>query len=182
MATFLFLHGWQGSEPEHWQRWLAAELAARAHHVRFPDFTDPDTPDLDVWLAELRDELTAIEPGETTVLAHSLGCHLWLRHAADADGPVARVLLVAPPSPEAVVQIGDLTLPPLDPDAVQRAAGSTKLVYGDDDPYWPGGAGPFAAGLGVPAHVLPGKGHINVAAGLGPWPDALAWCERSGGF
>jgi predicted alpha/beta hydrolase family esterase len=182
VATFLFLHGWQGSEPEHWQRWLAAELAGRGHDVRFPDFTEPDTPDLDVWLRELREELARLAPGDTTVLAHSLGCYLWLVHAADAQDPVDRVLLVAPPSPEAVAQIGPIDLPALDGDAVARAAGSTELVHADDDPYWPGGAAPFAEALAIPAHELPGKGHVNVAAGFGPWPEALAWCERLGGF
>jgi len=34
----------------------------------------------------------------------------------------------------------------------------------------------------IPAHELPGKGHVNVAAGFGPWPEALAWCEAVGAF
>jgi predicted alpha/beta hydrolase family esterase len=180
VATFLFLHGWQGSEPEHWQRRLAAALADGGHDVRFPDFTDPDEPDLDVWLGELRGELGRLAPAETTVLAHSLGCYLWLRHAADAPAPVDRVLLVAPPAPEAVLAIGAIDLPEPDRAALARAARSTELVYGDDDPYWPGGAAPFAAALGLRARVLAGKGHVNVAAGFGPWPEALAWCERGG--
>ncbi len=182
MPTFLFLHGWQGSEPGHWQRWLAAELAGRGHDVRFPDFADPDEPDLAVWLAELREELARLEPAETTVLAHSLGCYLWLHHAAGSRDPVDRVLLVAPPSPEAVEQIGPIELPVLDAGAAGRAARSTELVHADDDPYWPGGAASFAAALGVPAHRLPGAGHVNVAAGFGAWPEALAWCERRGTF
>lgn len=180
MTAFLFLHGWQGSEPEHWQRWLAAELGARGHDVRFPDFTDPDKPDLGVWLRELRAELERLDPAVTTVVAHSLGCYLWLAHAADADEAVDRVLLVAPPSPEAVVQIGDIALPAVDGGAAARVARSTELVYADDDPYWPGGAASFAAALGIPARELPGKGHVNVAAGFGPWPEALAWCEAVG--
>jgi predicted alpha/beta hydrolase family esterase len=31
--------------------------------------------------------------------------------------------------------------------------------------------------LGVPCCILPGAGHINIAAGYGPWPFVLEWLK-----
>jgi predicted alpha/beta hydrolase family esterase len=186
VATFLFLHGWQGSGPGHWQRLAADELARRGHAVRFPDFPDPDFPSFDAWLDLLEQELAAVGPHETAVLAHSLGCYLWLHHAVRATVRVARVLLVAPPAPDRCAEIPELRglpYPALDPGAVGRAAAATELVYAEDDPYWPNGsAAAFGEALRIPAYRLAGGGHVNVASGYGDWPAVLAWCEQSGGF
>jgi predicted alpha/beta hydrolase family esterase len=186
VATFLFLHGWQGSEPGHWQRLTAAELERRGHTVRFPDFPDPDHPQLEPWLALLEEELTAVDPAATTVLAHSLGCCFWLHHARRAEAAVDRVLLVAPPAADVCAEVPELSVvpfPPLDAGSVVRSAGTTELVYAADDPYWPNGdAGALGAELGIPARAIPDGGHVNVASGFGEWPELLAWCERSAGF
>lgn len=186
MTAFLFLHGWQGSEPGHWQRLTAAELERRGHTVRFPDFPDPDQPAFEPWLAVLEDELRGLDPGDTTVLAHSLGCWLWLTHARRARAAVDRALLVAPPSLAVCASIEELRsvpYPPLDAAAAARAAATTELVYADDDPYWPdGSAASFAETLAIPSHRIDGGGHLNVAAGYGDWPALLAWCEGSDGF
>src|ERR671936_218582 len=80
MSSFLILHGWQGSGPEHWQTWLAGRLLSRGERVSYPELPDP---------------------GELVVLCHSMACILWLHHARRAEAPVERVLLVAPPSPSA---------------------------------------------------------------------------------
>jgi uncharacterized protein len=186
VAAFLFLHGWQGSEPEHWQRLTAAELERRGHTVRFPDLPEPDTPRFEPWLDALEAELRALDPRDTTVLAHSLGCWLWLRHALQASAPVERVLLVAPPSLEvcaAIEELRPLPYPPLDAAVTAGAARTTELAYADDDPYWPeGSAASFGAALRIPSHRIERGGHLNVAAGYGDWPALLRWCERSGGF
>ncbi|AGL17614.1 hypothetical protein [Actinoplanes sp. N902-109] len=54
---------------------------------------------------------------------------------------------------------------------VRRCA---RPAYAENDSY----GIPPAARLhpGFDAGLLPGTGHINEAAGYGPWPEALAWC------
>ncbi|UUY06316.1 alpha/beta hydrolase [Svornostia abyssi] len=148
------LHGWQGSQGPHWQRWLAPHLRAAGCVVSLPELPDAMTPRLDAWRATLDQELAdlAAGPGERLVVCHSLGCILWLHHAA-APSPgaphVDRVLLNAPPGP-----LGELpTFFPVDVDAtaVAAAAGSTRLVCSDDDPYCPEGAqSSYAEPLGLP--------------------------------
>lgn len=174
---FLFIHGWTGSGPQHWQRWLADELSRRGTRVRFPDLPNDEQPLLAEWLEALDAELAGA-PARLSVICHSLGCWLWLHHACQrkAAVPVRRVLLVAPPSPAwAIPELAGFP-PPLDADAVGRAARMTRLVYSVDDPYCVGGAGAAFASLGLEADVIPGGAHLNTDAGYGPWPSALDWC------
>jgi predicted alpha/beta hydrolase family esterase len=114
---------------------------------------------------------------QPVVLAHSLSCLLWLRHASRAEGRIAeRVLLVAPPAVDtvpAVVRFSDFDP---DPARVRAAAGHTRIFCSDDDPYNPAGAvSTHAEPLGLPVEVIPGAGHLNVDAGYGPWPAVERW-------
>ena len=51
--SFLLLHGWGGSEPRHWQSWLAPRLRARGEDVRFPELPGAERPSLERWLGAL---------------------------------------------------------------------------------------------------------------------------------
>ena len=176
------LHGWRGSEPEHWQSWLVDQLHASERQVRYPTLPDPDQPQLDAWLAALDETLTGLPDAGVDVVAHSLGAVLWLQHVASAsEAPhPARVALVAPPSPQtAIAEIAGFFPPPLDVDVVRHASEGTVLVAGDDDPYVPEGiADAYARPLKIATTVLAGGGHVNVDSGFGPWPAVLDWCNR----
>jgi predicted alpha/beta hydrolase family esterase len=92
----------------------------------------------------------------------------------------ARVALIAPPSPSTTIpEIAAFFPPPLDIDAVRRAADGTVLVGSDNDPYTPEGiAAAYGGPLKIATTVLPDAGHINFGAGFGPWPAVLDWCRR----
>ena len=113
------------------------------------------------------------------MLCHSLSCMLWLHHVARAGTqPVARVLLVAPPSVGSGVQeIRPFFPAPVDREAVTRAAGETRLVCSDNDPSCPEGAAAlYGEPLALATELLPGAGHVNTETGYGPWPGLEAWC------
>jgi uncharacterized protein len=177
----VILSGWGGSEPEHWQRWLAGRLAG-THEVRFPELPAPDLPEPVAWAAALGEALAGLPDDGYDVVCHSLACVLWLhRTATGAAGPKpARVLLVAPPTPSLPhPELAGWAPVPLDPNAVRAAAGGTILVCSDDDPHCPEGAATaYGRPLRIPVTVLPGAGHINVAAGYGEWPAAERWSNR----
>ena len=170
----LILHGWQGSGEGHWQRWLASRLRAAGDHVQFPELPDCDVPCPDRWGAVFRSELgrlAARRDDERVVVAHSLGCVLWLREAAAVaeSRRVDRVVLVAPPGPGAEIEeLAGFYPTGAEREAVAAAARHTRLVCSDDDPYCPGGA---------EVDLVPGGGHLNVDAGYGPWPEMEAWCR-----
>jgi len=178
----LILHGWQGSGPEHWQTWLAERLAQHGAHVQYPSLPDCDVPCPDRWGLALHDELAALAggDGERVVIAHSLGCVLWLREAARIapELRVDRVALVAPPCPGAeVAELARFYPTGADKAAIDAAAGHTRLVCSDNDSYCPGrGAAEHWGGpLELVVDLLPGAGHLNVEAGYGPWPEMEAW-------
>lgn len=186
--SFLILHGWQNRRPKgHWQHWLADELTARGHAVTYPQLPDPDSPDLEVWLKHLHDHLGP-EPEEgrpeRVVVCHSLAVLLWLHAAARGGVRADRVLLVAPPSLEVIAGheevAGFARLEVFGPQ-VRAAAGGTRLVAGDDDPYCPGGAARhFGRPLDLDTDVIPGGAHLDLDAGYGAWPSALTWCLTPG--
>lgn len=180
---FLLLHGWQNHRPAgHWQHWLAERLTDLGHAVDHPQLPDPDHPDLDRWLAELRTRLGALHGRRITVVCHSLACVLWLHAAARGAVPVPvdRVLLVAPPSAgflERNPEIAEFTPPPVTAGQLSAAARRTRIAGSDNDPCCPEGAeAAYGTPLGLPADVLAGAGHLGTDAGYGPWPSLLTWC------
>jgi predicted alpha/beta hydrolase family esterase len=183
MAAFLILHGLEGSGPDHWQTWLAGRLRDRGERVSYPHLPDPFDPHPADWDRALADELALLD--EPIVLCHSLACLLWLRTVArpGAEALASRVLLVAPPHREDLEPVARF----LDHGArardVTRAAQETLIVCSDDDPYCPPGAvATYAEPLGIPAHVVPGAGHINTDAGYGEWPEVESWARGEAPF
>ena len=178
----VILYGLDGAGPEHWQRWLAAQLTEAGREVRFPELSDNTDPSLDGWLTELTDALDGLPEDGFDVVAHSLACLLWLHHAAAAGSSPrpSRVALVAPPSADVVAGVAPGFLPiPMDIDTVRRAADGTVLVGGDADPFCPAGvAAEYGTPLKMAATVIVGGGHLNVDSGFGPWPAVLDWCGR----
>lgn len=176
--TVLIVHGLGGSGPDHWQTWLAGRLRQRGLEVAYPDLPDPDEPILEAWLEALSRELENLDPPRLNVACHSLGSVAWLHLASRRqERLVAHVLLVAPPSAgAAVAEIADFVPAPIEPEAVEAAAETTRIVCADaGDPYCPEGPVLWKP-LGVPIDVIPGGGHLNSDAGYGPWPAVEAWC------
>jgi predicted alpha/beta hydrolase family esterase len=154
-------------------------LRATDAQVSYPDLPDADQPQLRSWLEALDGELDALA-SPPVVLCHSLACLLWLHHAAAGGRSAARLLLVAPPSPQSELEpLQGFLGAPLDVEALRASAPEgVRLVCSDDDPYCPEGAAQAYAALRVPTDVIPGRGHLNPDAGLGPWPQVEAWARE----
>jgi predicted alpha/beta hydrolase family esterase len=144
--------------------------------VRYPDLPDPFDPKPDEWLAALQPELASLH-GERVVLCHSLACLLWLLNARDgARAAAERVLLVAPPCTGDIEQDARFRPDGVTAEDVERAAGATRMLCSDADPYCPAGAAPtFGDALELDYEVIAGGGHLNTDAGYGPWPEVEEW-------
>lgn len=165
-AVLLIVPGWQGSAPDHWQsRWERALSAARRVHQ-----DDWHAPERDAWVRRLVEATEAAEK-PVVVVAHSLGVPT-LVHAAPLfpAGKVRGAFLVAPPDLERADRPAALAsfLPvPTDPLPFPSV-----LVASRTDPYCPyDKAEGFALDWGSALVDAGDAGHINTAAGFGPWPE-----------
>lgn len=154
--------GLHGSEGAHWQTWLERQLP-KSRRVEQDDW---DAPQLDAWAQSVADTVTRVR-GPVILAAHSFGC-LAAAHAI-AQGltgdAVAGVLFVAPASPDKFKFAG-----PFEP---RRLGVPSVLIASMTDPWMPfDQAMRLASQLGSAFVNLGDSGHINTAAGFGPWPRA----------
>ncbi|WP_345812628.1 alpha/beta hydrolase [Paraburkholderia sp. PREW-6R] len=154
--------GLHGSEGAHWQTWLERQFA-RSVRVEQADW---DAPDVALWSQSLRDVL-ARERGPFVLAAHSFGC-LAAAHALQQSSyanDVVGALFVAPASPQKFAFAGSFE--------ARRLGVPSILVGSETDPWMPiAGARDLAQRFGSAFVNLGDAGHINTAAGFGPWPRA----------
>ena len=190
----LILHGWQNRRPDgHWQRWLAAELASRGSTVHYPQLPEPDAPVLDDWIDAVDSQLRDTDAASLTVVAHSLGCLLWLAYVARRaeqgrlDAVARRVVLVAPAAPEVLRGIPEIAA--FAPFGERSGASAAHVgaalergvvVASTDDPFCPAGADVVYAGpFDLDYVAVEGGGHLTVDDGYGPFPLVLEFATRS---
>lgn len=172
---YLIVPGWEGSGPWHWQSQWQLELAAE--RVELVDWTDPTPAVWQAGLVAAQERLWKARPEPAVVLAHSLGCVVAAASLGAAARPVRAALLVAP----ADVESPSLRrlLGAFGPLCRQRLPFPSLVVASDDDPYVElARAREFAQAWGSELEVVPGGGHLNTAAGFGPWPQGRAMLAR----
>ncbi len=167
--TLVFVPGWHGSGPEHWQSiW---EQKFGGGRVEQDDWQHPDPL---AWTARLADVVRAT-PGELVLVAHSLGVPTVVRWAAEGQVPerVRGALLVSPPDLER----------PADPETqgvLRRFLPLPEtplpfpalVVASENDPYSSFERAEQMADAWDAAFVTAGEaGHINVESGHGAWPE-----------
>jgi uncharacterized protein len=162
----LTVPGWENSGPAHWQSLWERGDPRRFRRVEQRDW---DLPDPDDWVHAL-DAAIAAEPGPVVLVAHSLGCIAVARWAAKFARPVAGALLVAPAdveradTPEPIRCFAPVPLQPLPFRSILVASGNDEYLSMDRARHF---ARCWASEL-VPAGAA---GHLNTAAGFGPWPQ-----------
>ena len=168
MQPILIIPGWMNSGPDHWQsRWESAHGYQRVQQQ------DWDSPVVADWVARL-DEAIGASPMPPVLVAHSLGC-IAVAHWAATHSSVraAAAFLVAP----ADVEQADTPEPlrPFAPIPIQPLPFPTVVVASRDDPYATFDRAEVLARAWGAALVDAGMaGHLNTAAGLGPWPAGEA--------
>ena len=178
----VIVYGYEGSGPGHWQHWLFDQLRLQGAPVLFPELPANTEPQCDAWVAALRELMSTVQ-GEVTFVAHSLGCwavdHYLAGHGAEG---VRGALLVAPPSPYSLFEPIQSFLPPPRSKAAWAPLSQQSLLLGSDNDDYAGDdeVAELSAAIGVPHRILPGAGHINAAAGFGPFPLALDWLRENG--
>lgn len=165
----LIVPGWTNSGPEHWQSiwqlrnrdWLRVEQL------------DWDRPDLESWVSQLDHAVReAAALGRAPVLVgHSLGALLVAIWATrNPDPRAAAALLVAPADVERPDTPQELRC--FAPIPCSPLPFLTVLAASRTDPFlsWERAVS-LAGAWGASLHDCGDAGHLNTAAGFGPWPD-----------
>jgi predicted alpha/beta hydrolase family esterase len=173
MPTILMVPGFTNSGPRHWQSfWEADNPEYRRVQQR-----DWDHPQPDDWIGAL-DEAIAAADDDVILVGHSLGCIAIAKWASGRRGArVAGALLVAPADVEAASapeEVRGFAPIPLEPLPFR-----TVIVASDDDPLLtPARAEELASRWGARLVSIGSAGHINTAAGYGPWPEGKVLLEE----
>ncbi|MFZ5862244.1 MAG: RBBP9/YdeN family alpha/beta hydrolase [Nitrospirota bacterium] len=168
IQPILIIPGWGDSGPGHWQTVWEASLPG-AQRVRQRDWERPARAD---WVAFLD---AAIEACATppVLIAHSLGCLAVVHWAAAHHRSVAGALLVAPVDAER--REFPQTITGFAPVPTARVRFPSVVAASANDPFMQQARARTLADAWGSRFVDVGRcGHINTAAGFGPWPDGEA--------
>jgi len=164
----LLLAGWGGSDFDHWQSWLAGELAKDYGKVSFLKFSNFDFPNKDTWKEELIKEIDDFKPD--IVICHSIANILWFHICNDVKNlnPIQKLYLVVPPSLTCDIEELSSFYPCKIP--TNLCAKDALLITSTDDPYMTQDeAYELKNALHVEMKVLENAGHINADSGYGKW-------------
>lgn len=161
MTHTLLVPGLDGSDAPHWQHWWALSDPS----ALMVDLSDPAHPCPETWEAELAGLLLQ-HPGAVLV-GHSLGAVLSARVLARwPQLQVRAALLVAPAEPSVSPRTS-----PFGPIPEKPLNAPVTLAASRNDPWMAQTQARRLAGIwGAEFEDLGFAGHVNVAAGYGPWP------------
>lgn len=176
MNRVLILHGYEGSDTKHWQSYLACELVRKYGCVSFPLINDKDKPDLNLWMAQIKKEISEFKPN--VIVTHSLGGTL-LFHIINSgfEFELDKLLLVAPPRLDLKLENTETFFPLSLPKKLP--AKKSLLVVSDNDKYLSlDEALQIQNNLDIDMKILKDSGHINATSGFGEWNFPKKWIDE----
>ncbi|WP_429502206.1 RBBP9/YdeN family alpha/beta hydrolase [Pseudomonas sp. 2835] len=172
-ATVLIVPGLREHVADHWQTLLAARLAK----VQTVPALQRNGLDCNARVEAIEQALQQID-GDVVLVAHSAGVLMVAHWAARYQRPIKGALLAAPPdlqaawpaaypSPDSLHANGWSPLPitPLPFPSIVAASSNDHLASLE-------AVSSMARGWGSQLLELGAVGHLNPAAGYGPWPQA----------
>jgi predicted alpha/beta hydrolase family esterase len=170
----LFVPGLRDHVADHWQTLLAAELPRSRTVEPLAD----DKLSRAARVAALDAAIAAIE-GPVVLVAHSAGCLTTAHWARTSTRPIAGALLVTPPDidfplPEGYPTPDQLGMGGWLPVPRWRLPFPTFVAISQNDPLGRADrVSDLARDWGADIIDLGEVGHMNPAAGFGPWPEGL---------
>jgi predicted alpha/beta hydrolase family esterase len=174
--TFVIVPGLRGHVPEHWQTRLERRLANAIAVPRMPDDA-PEKLSCAAWVAALERTLTPLA-GPIVLVAHSAGCAIVAHWARSHARPIHAALLATPPDfitplPDGYPPLETFTRNGWTPMPQQRLPFRSLVAASTNDPLASfDRVAALAAHWGSRLVNLGAVGHLNPAAGFGPWPRA----------
>ncbi|MFN5475868.1 MAG: RBBP9/YdeN family alpha/beta hydrolase [Sphingobacteriales bacterium] len=173
MTNYLIIPGLGNSGPEHWQTFFEN---SGSHFYRVEQ-REWDSPDCEDWVKAIDQHIRKFDPITVVLIGHSLGCTTIAHWAARNKTLIKGALLVAPSDIEQPVYTFPAT--GFAPIPLLTLPFPSIVVASEDDP-WVSleRAGFFAERWGSRFQNIGKAGHINLAAGFGPWPQGLELLQQ----
>ncbi|TXJ02582.1 MAG: alpha/beta hydrolase [Acinetobacter sp.] len=175
MVHSIIVPGVGGSEATHWQSWLQQQLVSSSR-VQQKHW---DRPVLNEWVAQFVKTVAAVK-APVQIIAHSFGCLTAVAALAEhpeLNAKVKNLLLVAPANP---ARFGESGFARHSVGNYQqyfhqlKLAVPTTLLVSENDPWLSYvDALQLAQAWQLTPINLGQVGHVNVAAGFGPFPEIL---------
>jgi len=168
MTNYLIVPGLGNSGEEHWQTYFE-KSGDHFHRINQQEWDAPDCGD---WVSTIDLELQVYDPATVVLIGHSLGCVTIAHWAEKYNRKIKGALLVAPSDIEAPVY--DFPATGFSPIPVSKIGFKTIVVASANDP-WVSleRAKYFAGNWGSDFINIGNAGHINTAAGYGPWQQGF---------
>jgi uncharacterized protein len=176
--TILIVPGLRDHVPEHWQTLLQVDLERRGTKVACVPRRQNDKLSCPLWIEAL-DRCLGEIAGPVVVVAHSGGVMIVVHWALRHQRPIRGALLATPadlenplppgyPAQDELQRHGWIPIPrlPLPFRSIVAASSNDPLARHDRTVA-------FAESWGSELVELGDVGHLNPAAGYGPWPRAL---------
>ncbi|MBT1688787.1 RBBP9/YdeN family alpha/beta hydrolase [Dawidia soli] len=172
MTHYFIIPGLGNSGPEHWQTHFEKTLP-HAHRIEQQEWEAPVCAD---WIATIDQALHGYDLSTVVLIGHSLGCSTIAHWAGHYGKRVRGALLVAPSDMESPLYT--FPIKGFDKMPVARIDFKTIMVTSTNDPWVTlPRAELFARNWGSTLINIGDAGHINVAAGFGPWEAGLKLVE-----
>lgn len=171
----LILHGWQGSNPGHWQIWMREKLEKNNISVCMPDLPNKDFPILSEWSDFVYSLFTKYPINK--VVCHSLANVFWVHFSNKyPEIHIQRLLLVAPVSFNKIIPEAKSFYPLPCKQNIIHSSDKKLLVLSNNDPYCSlKDAYYIEKYLNIKTKWLPDSGHINIDSGFGVWNFGYKW-------
>ncbi len=175
MVHSIIVPGVGGSEAQHWQSWLQQQLVSSSR-VQQKHW---DRPVLNEWVVQFVKTVAAVK-APVQIIAHSFGCLTAVAALAEhpeLNAKVKNLLLVAPANPARFGESGFARHSLRDYQAYfqqLKITAPTTLLISENDPWLSYvDALQLAQAWQLTPINLGQVGHVNVAAGFGPFPEIL---------
>lgn len=181
LPTVLIVHGIGGHAGIHWQQWLHDELKKINFRVIMPNLSDPDRPDRQTWINELRKALYGTDLSNLIIVGHSLGVPAAMDVIEELNQPTKALVSVSGFYRPLGAELNDYYMKErqIDIEVVRNLASEKAVFYGDDDPYVPQAQLlAVAEGLKVDPIIISKGGHINTDTGFVELPQALEYIQN----
>lgn len=173
MTTYFIIPGLGNSDENHWQTHFE-NSGGNFIRVNQKSWDEPDCED---WVQNIETAVSAFEPSDVVLIAHSLGCVAVAQWVKRFSKVIKGALLVAPSDIENPVYTfpmnGFTPIPTEKLPFKSIVVSSTNDIWVSEER-----ARFFANAWGSEFISIGDAGHINVGSGFGDWPFGLELLKR----